>query len=105
MSIEALKQKARKHEQNEDWQKALDQYNKALAELAREEQVDIGLHNRVGDLYVRVGNLAQAVDHYEKAVELYREAYLPNNAIAVCKKVIRNVPTRHKAYLVIGQIR
>jgi tetratricopeptide (TPR) repeat protein len=98
MSIESLKQQARKHEQKEDWKKALDQYNKALAELARDEQVDIGLYNRVGDLHVRVGTLDQAV-------ELYREAYLPNNAIAVCKKVIRNVPARHKAYLQIGQIR
>jgi tetratricopeptide (TPR) repeat protein len=105
MSIESLKQQARKHEQNEDWKKALDQYNKALAELARDEQVDIGLYNRVGDLYVRVGQLDQAVEHYEKAVVLYRDAYLPNNAIAVCKKIIRNVPERHKSYLEIGQIR
>lgn len=105
MSIESLKQKARKHEQNEEWKKALDQYNKALAELDREEQVDIGLYNRVGDLYVRVGDLDPAVEHYEKAVDLYREAYLPNNAIAVCKKIIRHVPSRHRAYLVIGQIR
>ncbi|MDA0328530.1 MAG: tetratricopeptide repeat protein [Gemmatimonadetes bacterium] len=105
MSIESLKQQARKHEQSEDWHKALESYNKALAELARDEQVDIGLYNRVGDLCVRVGELAKAVVHYEKAVDLYREAYLPNNAIAVCKKVIRNVPDRHKAYLQIGQIR
>jgi len=105
MSIESLKQQARKHEQNEDWQKALDQYKKALAALARDEQVDIGLYNRVGDLYVRVGGLDEAVEHYDKAVELYREAYLPNNAIAVCKKIIRNVPQRHRAYLLIGQIR
>ena len=105
MSIESLKQKARKAEQKEDWQKALEHYNKALTELAREEQVDIGLYNRVGDLYVRVGRLEPAVEHYEKAVELYREAYLPNNAIAVCKKIIRNVPHHHRAYLVIGQIR
>ena len=105
MSIESLKQQERKHEQNEDWKKALDQYNKALAELAREEQVDIGLYNRVGDLFVRVGDLDAAVEHYDKAVELYREAYLPNNAIAVCKKIIRNVPDRHRAYLLIGQIR
>ncbi|MEM7416397.1 MAG: tetratricopeptide repeat protein [Gemmatimonadota bacterium] len=105
MSIESLKQQARKHEQNEEWHKALEDYNKALAELAREEQVDIGLYNRVGDLFVRVGQVDPAVEHYEKAVELYREAYLPNNAIAVCKKIIRNVPERHRAYLVIGQIR
>jgi len=105
MSIESLKQQARKHEQKEDWKKALDHYNKALVELARDEQVDIRLYNRVGDLHVQAGQLNQAVEHYEKAVELYREAYLPNNAIAVCKKVIRNVPGRHKAYLQIGQIR
>jgi len=105
MSIESLKQQARKHEQNEDWKKALEQYDKALAELAREEQVDIGLYNRVGDLYVRIGGLDDAVEHYEKAVDLYREAYLPNNAIAVCKKIIRNVPDHHRAYLQMGQIR
>jgi len=105
MSIEALKQQARKHEQKEDWSKALDQYNKALAELARDEQVDIGLYNRVGDLQVRVGSLEKAVEHYERAVALYQEAYLPNNAIAVCKKIIRNVPAHHRAYLQIGQIR
>ena len=33
MSIESLKQQARKHEQNEEWQKALDLYSRALAEL------------------------------------------------------------------------
>ena len=105
MSIESLKKKARRHEQDEQWQGALDQYKKALAELAREDQVDIGLYNRVGDLYVRIGNLDAAVEHYDKAVDLYGEAYLPNNAIAVCKKIIRNVPDRHQAFLRIGQIR
>ena len=105
MSIESLKQQARKHEQDEEWQKALAQYMKVLAALTHEEQVDIGLYNRVGDLHLRVGGLDQAVEHYDKAVDLYREAYLPNNAIAVCKKIIRSMPERHRAYLMIGQIR
>ena len=105
MGIESLKQQARKHEQNEEWQNALHEYNRVLAALAQDEQVDIGLHNRVADLYVRVDGLDQAVEHYEKAVELYREAYLPNNASAVCKKIIRHVPNHHRAYLLIGQIR
>lgn len=105
MSIESLKQTARRHEQNEEWQKALDQYEKALAELASDDQVDIGLYNRVGDLYVRVGNFNSAFRHYDKSVDLYREAYLPNNAIAVCKKIIRNMPNRPQAFLRIGQIR
>jgi tetratricopeptide (TPR) repeat protein len=105
MSIETLKQQARRYEQDEDWLKALDQYQKAIKELEKEDQTDIGLINRVGDLFVRVGKLDQAVQYYEQAVELYREAFLPNNAIAVCKKIIRNVPDRHQAYLKIGQIR
>jgi tetratricopeptide (TPR) repeat protein len=105
MSIEALKEQARRHEQKEEWQKALDQYKKAIAKLDAEDQPDIGLYNRVGDLFVRVGNLDQAVGAYNKAADLYMEAELPNNAIAVCKKVIRNVPERHEAYLRMGQIR
>ena len=105
MSIEMLKEQARRHEQKEEWLKALDQYKKAIARLAEEDQPDIGLYNRVGDLYVRVGELDSAVEHYEQSVDLYMETFLPNNAIAVCKKIIRNVPDRHHAYLKMGQIR
>ena len=105
MSIEALKEQARRHEQKEEWQKALDQYKKAITKLERDDQPDIGLYNRVGDLYVRVGNLDEAVNAYHRASDLYVEAELPNNAIAVCKKIIRNVPSRHEAYLRMGQIR
>ncbi|HSW31943.1 MAG TPA: tetratricopeptide repeat protein [Longimicrobiales bacterium] len=105
MSIESLKEQARRHEQKEEWLKALDQYKKAIAQLEKEDQPDIGLYNRVGDLFVRVGNLEEAVSHYNRAADLYVEAELPNNAIAVCKKVIRNVPDRHEAYLRMGQIR
>ncbi len=105
MSIETLKEQARRHEQKEEWQKALDQYGLAIVQLAEEEQPDIGLYNRVGDLYVRVGNLDAAVKHYEQSVDLYMESFLSNNAIAVCKKIIRNVPAWHSAYLKMGQIR
>ena len=105
MSIETLKEQARRHEQREEWQEALDQYGLAIVKLAQKEQPDIGLYNRVGDLYVRVGNLDAAVEHYEQSVDLYLETFLPNNAIAVCKKIIRNVPDRHSAYLKMGQIR
>jgi tetratricopeptide (TPR) repeat protein len=105
MSIESLKGQARRHEQKEEWQKALDQYSQAIAQLVQDDQPDSGLYNRVGDLCVRVGNLDAAVEAYGQAADLYMEAFLPNNAIAVCKKIIRNVPERHQAYLRMGQIR
>jgi len=105
MSIESLKEQARRHEQKEEWRKALDLYGKAIAKLAEADQPDIGLYNRVGDLFIRLGNVEEAVNHYEQAVDLYVEAELPNNAIAVCKKVIRNLPNRHAIFLRMGQIR
>ncbi len=105
MSIEALKEQARTLEQKEDWGKAIDLYTKAIAQLVEEEQPDIGLYNRVGDLQVRQGQLEEGVKNYEKAIELYVEAELPNNAIAVCKKIVRNMPMRHSVYLKMGQIR
>ena len=104
-SIEALKKQARSHEQKEEWSKALDQYKRAIAQLAQEEQPDIGLYNRVADIQVRQGQIAEAVANYEQAIALYVEADLPNNAIAVCKKIVRNMPMRHPVYLRMGQIR
>lgn len=105
MSVEALKEQARRFEQKEEWIKALDLYVQAIARLDQDAQPDISLFNRAGDLSTRVGNIQAAVEQYERAVDLYVEAQLPNNAIAVCKKVIRNLPSRHTTYLKMGQIR
>ena len=105
MSVEALKEQARRHEQNEQWQKALDLYIKAMDRLSDQDAPDIGLFNRAGDLATRTGASAQAVSFYEKAVDYYVEAELPNNAIAVCKKVMRNLPDRYSIHLKMGQIR
>lgn len=105
MSIEALKEQARRHEQKEQWDKALELYVQAIERVSPDDPPDIGLFNRAGDLATRVGRSAQAVTFYEKAVDLYVEAELPNNAIAICKKVIRNLPDRHSVHLKIGQIR
>lgn len=103
--IDSLKEKARRHEQKEEWQKALDLYGQAIAKLDDEDAPDISLFNRVGDLNTRIGRSDAAVEHYERAVDLYMESELANNAIAVCKKIIRNLPNRHRVYLRMGQIR
>ena len=105
MSVEAIKEQARGHEQKEEWQKALDLYIKAIDRMSDEDAPDIGLFNRAGDLATRTGASTQAVSFYERAVDYYVEAELPNNAIAVCKKVMRNLPDRFSIHLKIGQIR
>ncbi len=105
MSVEAIKEQARGHEQKEEWQRALDLYVKAIDRMSDEDVPDIGLFNRAGDLATRTGASAQAVSFYERAVDYYVEAEPPNNAIAICKKVMRNLPDRYTIHLKIGQIR
>jgi tetratricopeptide (TPR) repeat protein len=105
MSIESLKEQARRHEQLEEWGKALELYLRAIRQAAEDEQPDISLYNRAGDIQTRLGNLDGAVAHYEQAIDLYLDADLPNNAIAVCKKVLRNLPSRTGMFLRMGQVR
>ena len=94
MKVEELKEKARRHEMKEEWQKAFDLYSTALQAHDEDEPPDITLYNRVGDIQTRLGQINGAVEQYETAIQLYLEAELPNNAIAICKKVIRNLPDR-----------
>ena len=105
MKVEELKEQARRHEQREEWQKAFDLYTTALGSQSEDEAPDIALLNRVGDIQTRLGQIDGAVGHYEQAIDLYLEAELPNNAIAICKKVLRNLPDRPVFFLRMGQIR
>lgn len=105
MSVESLKKDARRHEQREEWSKALDLYLQAIEAQVGEDEPDIALHNRVGDLQIRLGDIEGAVGSYERAISLYLSAELPNNAIAVCRKIIRHDPERPSAFLRMGQIR
>ena len=105
MTVESLKKEARRHEQREEWIKALDLYLQAIEEQAGEDEPDIALHNRVGDLQVRLGDLEGAIGNYERAITLYLVAELSNNAIAVCRKIIRHDPERPSPFLRMGQIR
>jgi tetratricopeptide (TPR) repeat protein len=104
MSIETLKEEARRSEQREAWQRALDLYLTAIAKLESADEPDITLYNRVGDLYTRLNRLDEAIEHYESAIALYMDAGLPNNAIAVCKKILRSSPNRASAFLNLGKI-
>lgn len=105
MNVQELKEQARRHEQKEEWQKAFDLYSTALRVQDKEEPPDITLFNRVGDIQTRLGQIDGAVEKYEKAIEMYMAAELPNNAIAICKKVLRNLPDRSIFFLRMGQIR
>jgi tetratricopeptide (TPR) repeat protein len=105
MTTDQMKKQARQHEQNEEWGKALLLYQKVLDAGEEGGEPEIALYNRVADLQVRIGDVEGAIENYDRAIDLYLDADLPNNAMAICRKVLRNVPGRAETFLRMGQIR
>lgn len=106
MNLEKLKDTARKHEQKEDWRRAIDVYLKAIQEFEAgpEPTPDLSLYNRVGDLYLKINDSTAAVRSYERAVDLYADQGFLNNAIALCGKILRINPSRLPTYLKLAQL-
>src|SRR6185436_15698083 len=106
MSLEKLKDSARKFEQKEDWRKAIEVYLKAIQQIesGKDATPDLSLYNRVGDLYLKVNDTPSAVRHYERAVELYGDQGFFNNAIALCGKILRVNPGRTSTYLHLARL-
>lgn len=106
MSLDKLKDAARKFEQKEDWRRAIEVYLKAIQQIesGKDASPDLGLYNRVGDLYLKIGDTASAVRHYERAVDLYADQGFFNNAIALCGKLLRVNPGRTQTYLKLAQL-
>lgn len=102
-SVAKLKDRARALEQRERWREALQLYREA-AERAGAEEVDLALWNRIGDLHLRLGEVDRAVDAYDRAATAYGEAGLHNNAIALCRKILRVAPGRADTYLRLGRL-
>src|SRR5688500_16772773 len=104
-NVPKLKKRAGEFEQKKQFDKALAVYLQILAEVqGSEEEADVALFNRVGDLMLRQGNVSEAVDHYERAVDLYAEGGFFNNAIALCNKILRQSPGRSSIYYKLGKI-
>ncbi|MEZ4413821.1 MAG: tetratricopeptide repeat protein [Gemmatimonadales bacterium] len=106
MNLDKLKDTARKHEQKEDWRKAIEVYQRVLQafESGEEAAPDLALYNKVGDLHLKVGDIPAAVRSYERAVELYSEQGFSNNAIAVCGKILRYDPHRTRTYIQLARL-
>src|SRR4051812_42884873 len=103
--VNKLKKKAADFEQKKQFDKALQVYVELLdAYDSSDEEVDLALYNRVGDLFLKQGNTADAVDYYERAVDRYAEGGFFNNAIALCNKILRNSPGRSSVYYKLGKI-
>ena len=104
--VSKLKKKAAEFELKKQFDKALAVYVEILDgyDKLSDEEVDVSLFNRVGDLYLKQGSVGDAVDYYEQAVDRYAEGGFHNNAIALCNKILRNSPGRASVYYKLGKI-
>src|SRR5688572_33163477 len=74
-NVPKLKKRAGEFEQKKQFDKALAVYLQILEEVSgSDDEADIALFNRVGDLMLQQGNVSEAVDHYERAVDRYAES-------------------------------
>src|SRR5947199_168200 len=103
-NVEKLKKKAAEFEQKKQFDRALEVYLQIIGQTEGQEDRDVTVYNRVGDLYLRLNKTDQAVNYYEQAVDLYTEGGYLNNAIALCNKILRHAPARHQIYYKLGKI-
>lgn len=82
--------------------------DRAIEEYKKLIQIDSrnpNLYNELGDLYLKAQDRVQAVSCFEKASVNYEKVALYNNAVAVCKKILRIVPNRLETVFKLGELK
>ncbi|HEU4929871.1 MAG TPA: tetratricopeptide repeat protein [Candidatus Krumholzibacteria bacterium] len=96
-----IRKKALDLVRQQDWANAIKEYRR-LVEI---DQNNPNVHNELADLYLRTNQKNEAFDSFIRAIDEYTRVGLYNNAVAVCKKVLRVLPNRSEVLSKLGLIR
>ena len=96
-----LRQKAQNALKKGKVQEAVDIYRKLL----QVEPRNPNLYNELGDIFLHSSDRIQAVSSFEQAILNYEKVALYNNAVAVCKKILRIVPNRPETFFKLGELK
>ncbi len=96
-----IRKKALDLVRQQDWANAIKEYRR-LVEI---DQNNPNVHNELADLYLRTNQKNEAFDSFMRAIDEYTRVGLYNNAVAVCKKVLRILPNRSEVLSKLGLIR
>ena len=99
--VTQIRQRARNYLQKGKFDKAIEEYKR----LTGMETKNPNYLNELGDIYLKAGDSIQAVSNFEKAVVNYEKVALYNNAVAVCKKILRIIPDRGETIYKLGELR
>ena len=97
----SIRKRALDFARKRQWDKALVEFEK-LVEI---ESHNPNLFNELGDLHIKLDNKREAFKSFHKAVDAYTKVGLHNNAVAVCKKIIRLNPGDHVVYGKLARLR
>jgi tetratricopeptide (TPR) repeat protein len=98
--VDQIRTKAAEFFQKGDYAKAVVEYKKVL-EL---EPGNASVYNFIGDAFVKLNNIDEAVGNYMEAAKGYGNDALFNNAIAVCKKILRIKKDDPEIYKMLGDL-
>jgi tetratricopeptide (TPR) repeat protein len=99
--VNAIRKKALDCVRRQDWPSAVKEYNR-LADL---DQSNPNVFNELGDIHLKTGSKTEAYNSFSRAIDSYTRVSLHNNAVAVCKKVLRLIPARYEVLTKLGLIR
>ena len=89
-----VRKRALEYAKKRQWDKALEEFTR-LVEI---EQHNPNLFNEIGDIHLKLGNKREAFKRYHEAIDAYAKVGLHNNAVAVCKKILRLNPNDDIVY-------
>ena len=89
-----IRKKALEYAKKGHWEKALEEFLR----LVEVEQHNPNLFNEIGDIQLKLANKREAFRQYHAAIAAYERVGLLNNAIAVCKKILRLNPADDVVY-------
>ncbi len=102
-ALAKIKKQAAQLEHDRQYDKALALYTRLLdASPEADDEIDVALYNRAGDVALRAGDTPRAVTYYERALDLYAAGGFLNNAIALGAKILRQAPERAATHYTLG---
>jgi tetratricopeptide (TPR) repeat protein len=96
-----IRQKAQEYLSKGQTEKAIGEYKRLLTV----ESKNPNLYNELGDIFLRAADRAAAVQNFERAAVIYEKVALYNNAVAVCKKILRVEPEKLATIFKLGELR